>query len=76
MLSLCSFLVLIVAPLIAAVTSSHRCSIFSSQVDLKRANNTEIMLTKVKVPLPDMMIAYFLEPGHDCLVECLPTCKS
>ncbi|XP_004503479.1 kihadalactone A synthase LFS-like [Cicer arietinum] len=21
-------------------------------------------------------IAYFLEPGHDCLVECLPTCKS
>ncbi|XP_047167067.1 2-oxoglutarate-Fe(II) type oxidoreductase hxnY-like [Vigna umbellata] len=21
-------------------------------------------------------IAYFLEPSHDCLVECLPTCKS
>ncbi|KAK2448653.1 2-oxoglutarate (2OG) and Fe(II)-dependent oxygenase superfamily protein [Trifolium repens] len=21
-------------------------------------------------------IAYFLEPGHHCLVECLPTCKS
>ncbi|XP_028781098.1 2-oxoglutarate-Fe(II) type oxidoreductase hxnY-like isoform X5 [Neltuma alba] len=21
-------------------------------------------------------IAYFLEPNHDCLVECLPTCKS
>jgi hypothetical protein len=30
MLSLRSFLVLIVAPLIATVTSSHRCSIFSS----------------------------------------------
>ncbi|CAL0319879.1 unnamed protein product [Lupinus luteus] len=26
-------------------------------VDLKRANNTEIMLTKVKMPLPDMMAA-------------------
>ncbi|KAK9726200.1 hypothetical protein RND81_05G197600 [Saponaria officinalis] len=21
-------------------------------------------------------IAYFVEPGHDCLVECLPTCQS
>ena len=21
-------------------------------------------------------IAYFVEPSHDCLVECLPTCKS
>nr|XP_007155281.1 hypothetical protein PHAVU_003G1878000g [Phaseolus vulgaris]ESW27275.1 hypothetical protein PHAVU_003G1878000g [Phaseolus vulgaris] len=26
-------------------------------VDLRRANNTEIMLTKVKMPLPDMMAA-------------------
>ncbi|KAK4750756.1 hypothetical protein SAY87_004238 [Trapa incisa] len=26
-------------------------------VDLRRANNTEIMLTKVKIPLPDMMVA-------------------
>ncbi|GAU33057.1 hypothetical protein TSUD_152120 [Trifolium subterraneum] len=26
-------------------------------VDIKRANNTEIMLTKVKMPLPDMMAA-------------------
>ncbi|MCH96743.1 formin-like protein 20-like, partial [Trifolium medium] len=26
-------------------------------VDLKRANNTLIMLTKVKMPLPDMMAA-------------------
>ncbi|VFQ82125.1 unnamed protein product [Cuscuta campestris] len=26
-------------------------------VDLRRANNTEIMLTKVKIPLPDMMAA-------------------
>lgn len=23
-----------------------------------------------------LQIAYFLEPSHDCLVECLPTCKS
>ncbi|TQE02383.1 hypothetical protein C1H46_012022 [Malus baccata] len=21
-------------------------------------------------------IAFFIEPSHDCLVECLPTCKS
>ncbi|XP_028062799.1 2-oxoglutarate-Fe(II) type oxidoreductase hxnY-like [Camellia sinensis] len=21
-------------------------------------------------------IAYFVEPNHDCLVECLPTCQS
>ncbi|KAG9138993.1 hypothetical protein Leryth_022478 [Lithospermum erythrorhizon] len=21
-------------------------------------------------------IAYFVEPGHECLVECLPTCQS
>jgi formin 2 len=27
------------------------------QIDLRRANNTEIMLTKVKMPLPDMMAA-------------------
>ncbi|KAK8710745.1 hypothetical protein V6N13_146058 [Hibiscus sabdariffa] len=27
------------------------------QIDLRRANNTEIMLTKVKMPLPDMMDA-------------------
>ncbi|KAH9722005.1 Formin-like protein 20 [Citrus sinensis] len=26
-------------------------------IDLRRANNTEIMLTKVKMPLPDMMVA-------------------
>ncbi|GKA28778.1 formin-like protein 20, partial [Tanacetum coccineum] len=26
-------------------------------VDLRRANNTEIMLTKIKVPLPDLMVA-------------------
>lgn len=23
-----------------------------------------------------LQIAYFVEPSHDCLVECLPTCKS
>ncbi|CAL0322158.1 unnamed protein product [Lupinus luteus] len=23
-----------------------------------------------------LQIAYFIEPSHDCLVECLPTCKS
>ncbi|KDO55466.1 hypothetical protein CISIN_1g0011561mg, partial [Citrus sinensis] len=28
-----------------------------SKIDLRRANNTEIMLTKVKMPLPDMMVA-------------------
>jgi len=27
------------------------------QIDLRRANNTEIMLTKVKMPLPDMMVS-------------------
>lgn len=26
------------------------------QIDLKRAYNVEIMLTKVKMPLPDMMV--------------------
>lgn len=28
------------------------------QIDLRRVNNTEIMLTKVKMPLPDMMVCY------------------
>lgn len=27
------------------------------QIDLKRAYNVEIMLTKVKMPLPDMMVS-------------------
>jgi hypothetical protein len=27
------------------------------QVDLRRANNCEIMLTKVKMPLPDVIVS-------------------
>ena len=30
---------------------------YDFQIDLRRANNTEIMLTKVKMPLPDMMVS-------------------
>lgn len=29
------------------------------QVDLRRANNCEIMLTKVKMPFSDMMVSYY-----------------
>lgn len=28
------------------------------QVDLRRANNCEIMLTKIKIPLPDMLVSF------------------
>jgi hypothetical protein len=34
------------------------------QVDLRRANNCEIMLTKVKMPLPDVIVS-----------ECFPTLR-
>ena len=40
------------------------------QIDLRRANNTEIMLTKVKMPLPDMMVrcqTNFLFSIHLCI---------
>jgi len=30
------------------------------QVDLRRAYNCEIMLSKIKVPLPDMIVSFFL----------------
>lgn len=33
------------------------------QVDMRRANNCEIMLTKVKVPLPEVIVSY-LETLH------------
>jgi hypothetical protein len=31
-----------------------------SQIDLRRANNCGIMLTKVKMPLPDLMVRFYL----------------
>jgi hypothetical protein len=30
-------------------------------VDMRRANNCEIMLTKIKMPLPDMIVSIFLD---------------
>jgi hypothetical protein len=41
------------------LTSSH--PMYSlSQIDLRRANNCGIMLTKVKMPLPDLMVRFYL----------------
>lgn len=41
------------------LTSSHpMCSPF--QIDLRRANNCGIMLTKVKMPLPNLMVRFYL----------------
>lgn len=36
---------------------------FSNQVDLRRAYNCEIMLTKIKIPLPDMIVSSLY---HSC----------
>ena len=35
--------------------------LFLFQVDMRRANNCEIMLTKIKMPLPDMIVSIFLD---------------
>lgn len=32
--------------------------LFYFQIDMRRANNCEIMLTKIKMPLPDMMVRF------------------
>lgn len=37
--------------------SSIICFTFKCQVDLRRAYNCEIMLSKIKIPLPDMMVS-------------------
>jgi hypothetical protein len=35
-------------------------SLENPQIDIRRANNTEIMLTKIKMPLSDMMVSFLL----------------
>jgi hypothetical protein len=35
-------------------------SLKNPQIDIRRANNTEIMLTKIKMPLSDMMVSFLL----------------
>ncbi|KAG8491534.1 hypothetical protein CXB51_014883 [Gossypium anomalum] len=36
-----------------------------------------ILLHSLYIPCMTLvLIAYFVEPNHDCLVECLPTCKT
>ncbi|GLJ30760.1 hypothetical protein SUGI_0609890 [Cryptomeria japonica] len=46
---------------------------------LERWSNGKFRSTMHRVVVPDQerySIAYFIEPSHDCLVECLPTCYS
>ena len=46
---------LIIMPRVFVLASYHlMCALL--QIDLRRANNCGIMLTKVKMPLPDLMV--------------------
>jgi hypothetical protein len=46
---------LIFMPCVFLLASSHLMCVLL-QIDLRRANNCGIMLTKVKMPLPDLMV--------------------
>lgn len=46
--------------LVLSLSQEIQLICFISQVDLRRAYNCEIMLTKIKMPLPDMIVSCFL----------------
>jgi hypothetical protein len=48
-------------------------SLKNPQIDIRRANNTEIMLTKIKMPLSDMMVSISLLASASLFLENVQT---
>jgi hypothetical protein len=48
-------------------------SLENPQIDIRRANNTEIMLTKIKMPLSDMMVSISLLASASLFLENVQT---
>jgi len=69
----------LIAGRIFAVTRFHSAFIVNIGDMLERWTNGIFRSTLHRVLLSGQerySVAYFLEPGPDCLVECLPTCQS